>query len=129
MKYLYISTRPTEFCTPEANKIDDFVFNATRIYCTKMDHRKTEFQFILKQYNFNCLMAHVKQSEIVQFIAWKTYYCPSIPSYINIYDIRDIGETLYQLGSDINLNTKTTFFRRFEPVLAMVTRMTNQVTV
>ena len=129
MKYLYVSTQTTDFCTPEPNKINDFMFNSVRIYSTKLDHRHTDFQFILRQYSFTTLLAHIKQSEIEMFLQWKAYYCPGTPSYINVYDIRDIGEAMYLIGSDINLNMKTTFFRRFEPVLAMVTRMADKTPV
>jgi len=105
------------------------MFNSVRIYSTKLDHRHTDFQFILRQYSFTTVLAHIKQSEIEMFLQWKAYYCPGTPSYINVYDIRDIGEAMYLIGSDINLNMKTTFFRRFEPVLAMVTRMADKTPV
>lgn len=129
MKCLYVSTLTTDFCIPEANKINDFLFNCARIYSTKLNHRQPNFQFILKQYRFTTVLAHIKQSEIKQFLRWKLYYCPGIPAYINVYDIQSIGEAMYMIGSDINLNMKTTFFRRFEPVLAMVTRMAEKMTV
>lgn len=129
MKYLYVSNQDNDFCTPKAGKIDDFVFNTKRIYCTKLDKCTSDFQFILKQYTFTYLLAQIKQSEIEEFLCWKAFYCPCLPACINIYDVRDIGEAMYMIGSDIHLNMKTTFFRRFQPVLAMITRMTNETTI
>ena len=127
MKYLYVSTRNIELCEPKENVIDDFMFNNHQFFCTKLCETNDPFIFILKSYKFNTLLVDIKEKEINTFLSWKDKCFPSgIETHVNIYETRDKDECLYLLQTDMNLLVTGYFFKRFEPVLAVVTSMTDQ---
>tara|TARA_B100000405_G_scaffold281528_1_gene226009 strand:+ start:165 stop:443 length:279 start_codon:yes stop_codon:yes gene_type:complete len=86
-----------------------------------------QFIFILKSYKFNTLLVDIKEKEINMFLSWKNRCFPSgIESHVNIYETRDKDECLYLLQTDMNLHVTGYFFKRFEPVLSVVTSVANQ---
>ena len=130
MKYLYLSTRDIEgYCKPEPQIIDDFLYNDIQIFCTKLEtleRNQIRFDFILKSYRFNVLLVDIKQKDINMFLDWKQRCFPTgIQAHVNIYETRDKDECLYQLGTDMDLMVTGYFFKKFIPVLTMVTSMTN----
>ena len=127
MKYLYVSTRNIDLCKPKENIIDDFMFKDHQIFCTKLCETNEQFNFILNSYKFNTLLVDIKEKEINMFLLWKNKCFPSgIESHVNIYETRDKDECLYLLQTDMNLFVTGYFFKRFEPVLTVVTSMTDQ---
>ena len=127
MKYLYVSTRNIELCKPKEHVIDDFMFKDTPIFCTKLCETDDSFCFIVKSYKFNVLLVDIKEKDINMFLEWKNRCFPSgIESHVNIYETRDKDECLYLLQTDMDLLVTGYFFKRFEPVLTVVTSMTDQ---
>lgn len=128
MKYLYVSNKKIEgFCQPKKEIIGDFMFESERIYCTKLENtHSASFDFILKTYNFNILLVHITHKEIPIFMTWRDTYFPNgIDVHVNIYETRDIEESLYMLKTDCDLNIKGYFFKKFIPVLHKVTSLTD----
>lgn len=129
MKYLYVSTKDLEgLCKVKKQCIDDFIYNGERFYCTELEDvmlstNQVRFQFILNSYKFNILLAHIKHEEIPIFINWRDRFFPNTRTYINVYKTNDIGESLYLLKTDHDLNITGYFFKKFIPVLKLITSM------
>ncbi len=127
MKCLYVSNKETEGCELKAMTIGDFVYNGTRIYCTKLTElgeNQIRMEFILNSYNFNTILANIKHEEIELFLCWKRRYFPNIVAHVNIYETRDIDESLYRLKTDMDLNIIGYFFKKFVHVLGRITPIT-----
>lgn len=131
MKYLYVSTKDLEgLCKVRNQSIDDFIYFGERFYCTKLEDvnvstNQVRFRFILNSYNFNTILAHVKHEEIPMFMAWRDTFFPGVHAHVNVYKTTDIDESLYLLNTDNDLSVIGYFFKRFEPVLTMITSVTN----
>jgi hypothetical protein len=127
MKCLYVSNKEIEGCELKAMTIGDFVYNGTRIYCTKLvdpGENQIRMDFILNSYNFTALLANIKHDEIDMFLSWRRRYFPELPTHVNIYDTRDIDESLYRLKTDMDLNIIGYFFKKFIHVLGRITPVT-----
>jgi len=123
---LYLSTHKIEgYCNPESMKIDDFMFNDKRIYCTKLELCKHQirFAFVLDSYNIDTLLVNLYAAEIPLFIQWKKRYFPSrIKSHVNVLDVEpDTVSALYALGTDMDLLITGHFSPSFITVLHIVT--------
>ncbi len=133
MKYLYISTRDIEgICNPKAQVINDFMFGETQIFCTKLCIHRNQIRsdFIVKSYKFNILLVDIKQKEINMFLEWKDRCFPEgIESHVNIYETRDKDVCLYMLGTDIDLMITGYFYKKFIPVLTIVTSVADETAI
>ena len=129
MKYLYVSRKDLDgFCSVEDHMIGDFIYNGERFYCTKLTdinktRNQTRFDFILKSYNFNIILAHVEHDDINLFMKWRNRYFPNIETHVNVYKTEDKDESLYLLNTDNDLNVIGYFFKKFVPVLSLITSM------
>ena len=131
MKCLYVSNKEIEAiglgCELKPHTISDFVFQGTRMYCTKLvglGENQIRMEFIFNSYNFTTLLANIKHEEIELFLRWKRRYFPNIVAHVNIYDTRDIDESLYLLKTDMDLNIIGYFFKKFIHVLGRITLVT-----
>ena len=127
MKCLYVSNKEIEGCQLKDMAIGDFMFHGHRIYCTKLGklgENQIRMEFILKSYNFTTLLANIKHDEIETFLQWRLRYFPNTLTHVNIYETRDIDESLYLLKTDMDLNIIGYFFKKFIHVLGRITPVT-----
>ena len=129
MKCLYISTlklpHQNEF---KEEVISDYMYRDTRFFCTKLkkiERNQIRFDFILKTYKFTNLLAHITHEEIPIFLEWRDRFFPNMETIVNIYCTYDKSESLYLLGTDMNLDITGYFFKTIEPVFALITPMTS----
>lgn len=125
MKCLYISTAklPHQNALQEG-VITDYMYRDNIIYCTKLtkiERNQIRLNFILQTYKFTKIVAHITHDEIPLFLKWRDTFFPNIQTIANIYNTCDIDETLYKLGTDMNLDITGYFFKNIEPVFAMIT--------
>ena len=127
MKCLYVSNKEIEGCELKAMTIADFVYNGNRIYCiklTELGENQIRMEFILNSYNFTTILANIKHEEIELFLSWRRRYFPNTIAHVNIYETRDIDESLYRLKTDMDLNIIGYFFKKFVHVLGRITPVT-----
>ena len=90
MKYLYVSRKALDgICSVQDHMIGDFIYNGERFYCTKLTdinktRNQTRFDFILKSYNFNIILAHVEHDDINIFMEWRNRYFPNMETHVNV---------------------------------------------
>jgi len=130
MKYLYLATTELEgYCDPKSETFGDFIFNKKRIYCTKLEvphSNNIRFEFILMTYNISTLLVNITHYQIPMFLAWRQRYFPQgIRSIVNIYNTKDICDSLYCLEADTDLSITCHFFEEFIPVLTSITTRTH----